>query len=61
MTASTAPQLTSSRRPERSSFANARQGRRQSANTTAAEAIRSHATPSTSTRAKSRTANAGPR
>ena len=48
-------------RPSRSSRAIVRQGRRQSANTRAAEAIRSHATPSTSTRAKSRTANDGPR
>ena len=39
----------------------ARHGRRQSANTTAAAAIRSQATPRTSTRAKSSTAKAGPR
>jgi hypothetical protein len=40
---------------------NARHGRRQMAKITAAEAIRSHATPSTGTRANSRTANDGPR
>ncbi len=39
----------------------ARHGRRQSAKISAAEAIRSQATPSTSTRANSSTANAGPR
>ena len=38
-----------------------RHGRRHSAKIAAADAIRSHATPSTSTRAKSRTAKAGPR
>ena len=38
-----------------------RQGLRQSAKITAAEAIRSHATPSTWTRANSNTANDGPR
>ena len=39
----------------------ARHGRRQSAKTAAAAAIRSQATPRTSTRAKSNTAKAGPR
>ena len=38
-----------------------RQGRRQAAKMSAAEAIRSHATPSTCTRANSSTANDGPR
>ena len=38
-----------------------RHGRRHRAKITAAEAMRSHATPSTSTRAKSSTAKAGPR
>ena len=38
-----------------------RRGRRQSAKTSAADAIRNKATPSTSARAKSSTANDGPR
>ena len=61
ITASTAPQPTSSRLLSRSSAANVRHGRRHSAKIAAAVAIRSHATPSTSTRANSRTANDGPR
>ena len=61
ITASTAPQAISTRRPSRSSAANARHGLRQTAKISAAEAIRSQATPSTSTRANSSTANAGPR
>ena len=40
---------------------NARHGRRQAAKIAAAEAMRSQATPSASTRTKRRTANAGPR
>ena len=47
--------------PPRLRATNVRQGRRQRAETTAAEAIRSQATPRTSTRPKSRTANEGPR
>ena len=52
---------TTSRRPAASSAANARHGRRQSAKTSAALAIRSHATPSGSTSANRSTAKAGPR
>ena len=59
MTASTAPQASRSRQvPLRRTL---RHGRRHSAKIAAADAIRSQATPRTSTRAKSRTANAGPR
>ena len=61
ITASTAPQATSRRLPSRSSAANARHGFRHAAKISAADAIRSQATPSTSTRANSSTANAGPR
>ena len=49
------------RRPSRSSAPNARHGRRHAAKIRAADAIRSHATPRTSTRANSSTAKAGPR
>ena len=61
MSASTVPQAISTRRPSRSSAAKVRHGRRHAAKISAAEAIRSQATPSTSTRANSSTANAGPR
>ena len=61
ITARTAPQAISTRRPSASRAANVRHGFRQTAKMSAAEAIRSQATPSTSTRAKSSTANAGPR
>ena len=59
MTARTVPQASRSftSAPRR----RLRHGRRHSAKITAADAIRIHATPSTSTRAKSSTAKAGPR
>ena len=50
-----------SRRPGRVEPPKTRHGRRHSAKTSAAVAIRSHATPSTPTRANSSTAKAGPR
>jgi hypothetical protein len=56
MTASVAPIATTVRLHGR-----ARQGRRQAAKTSAALAIRSHATPGGSMRAKRSTAKAGPR
>jgi hypothetical protein len=49
------------RRVPGSAAKTARQGRRQAHRMTAALTIRSQATPSGSTRVKSRTANAGPR
>jgi hypothetical protein len=61
MMATTAPQPSRSCRLRRSSSDQIRQGRRQAAKISAAEAMRSHATPKTATRANSRTANAGPR
>src|SRR5256885_1261702 len=59
ITARTAPQPASRRRPSRSSPRTRRQGRRHAAKTSAAAAIRSQATPSTSTRANNSTATAG--
>ena len=61
MPANTAPRLATSMRVPASAPRRRRQGRRQAAKTRAAEAIRIQATPSTSTRAKSSTANEGPR
>ena len=61
ITASTAPRASSVRRLPRPSGRQRRHGRRQSANTAAALATRSHATPSTSSRANSSTASDGPR
>ncbi len=61
ISAKTAPRASTTFRPSRSIPARRRQGRRQRANTAAALAIRSHATPRGSTRAKSSTAKAGPR
>jgi hypothetical protein len=58
MTTSTKPPAATSRPAGPDS---ARRGRRHAAITTAAEAIRSHATPRGSTRANSSTANEGPR
>src|SRR5207247_911166 len=60
MDANTAPRATSRRRPPRSTRPSLRSGRRQIARIAAAEAMRSQATPSTSTRAKSKTAKDGP-
>jgi hypothetical protein len=61
MAARTTPIAATVHRVSASSAASARQGRRQSAKTAAAVTIRSQATPSGSTIANNRTANAGPR
>jgi hypothetical protein len=61
MTASTPAHDTNNHRPSRSSPPNARHGRRHTAKISAADTIRNHATPNTSTRANSNTANDGPR
>jgi hypothetical protein len=61
MAASTAPRAASTHFWLAVSCGQSRHGRRQAANTTAALAIRSQATPSTLTRANSRTASDGPR
>jgi len=61
MNANTTPQAISSRLPPGSMAANVRHGLRQAAKMIAAEAIRIQATPRTSTRANSSTANEGPR
>ena len=61
MAASTTPRPSSTQRWPGVSARSSRHGRRQAANTTAALAIRSQATPSTLTWANSSTANDGPR
>ena len=61
MAASTQPHAITIRRVVREKSLHARHGLRHAAKISAADAIRNQATPRTSTRAKSKTANAGPR